>query len=245
MDLPTGPAVVLTRQDEDNRALAAALRDRGVPVREIPCVATRYLTPAREPELPVDAVTFSSRRGVRGFMRLELAKHMIPAAPRPLVGAVGEATAAELADSGFEAELVADPPEGRELARRLIEKLEPGSRILVVRGNLRAGEMDAALERAGQRIAPLIVYENVDPGVPALEPFEVAAVFVASPSAAKRLLEKNGWFGKQSFFVIGRTSADALEKLGVGSVTTVGPHFDDWVDALSTACRQAAKREDQ
>lgn len=35
MALETGPAVVLTREREDNRELATILRSKGVPVRDI------------------------------------------------------------------------------------------------------------------------------------------------------------------------------------------------------------------
>ncbi len=241
MALPSSPAVVLTRQGEDNAELAAALRKRGVPVFEIPCLATRYCKPARLPER-VDAVAFSSPRGVRGLVRAGLAEGLLRVDPVPLKGAVGRATADELRKAGFEVDLVADPPEGRVLAGLLIDALAPGARVATVRGNLRAGEMDELLVEAGMVLEPVEVYENIAPEIPRLEPFPVAAVFVASPSAGRRLLGANPWMRDCPFYTIGSTTASAHRDLGVSAVERIGAGFDAWVEALCAARTRAVRR---
>ncbi len=243
MALSPGPAVVLTREPEDNRRLKEALAARGVPVREIPCLATRFIRPERLPRETPAAVTFSSRRGVRACRLLDLLNELIPSESNVIVGAVGPATAAELAAAGIGVDLVADPPEGRELARLLIARLTNSSRVTVVRGNLRAGSMDALLTGAGMRLDPVIVYENIEPDIPACQPFRVAGVFVASPSAARRLLEKNPWMRKNSFFAIGSTTARQLADQGIERIGELGAGFNHWLEALHEAYLQAVAKE--
>ncbi len=243
MDLPTGPCVVLTREPEDNQALAQALRARAIPVCEIPCVATRYLQPAAMAVGDLAAITFSSRRGVRGFAQLDLASHLLAAQDAVIIATVGKATAAEAEVAGWKVDLVADPPEGEVLARMLLTRLQTGDRVLTVRGNLRAGKMDAMLREADLTVVPLEVYENQEPVIALLPPFPVAGVFAASPSAARRLLAKNPWFQNMPFFVIGRTSATAVAALGVSKIQQLGAQFDHWVEQLDLAYRQAVQQE--
>jgi uroporphyrinogen-III synthase len=243
MDMPSGPVVVLTRESRDNLELAQALLKRGVLVREIPCISTRYVMPRRLPEAKIDVVTFSSRRGVRGMLELDLAGRLIPEESRPLVAAVGKATAKELESAGIRVDLVADPPTGTVLAQRIMAEIEPPASVAAVRGDLRAGGMDAALEAAGFWVEPVIVYENVGPDIPRLEPSPVAAVFVASPSAARRLVDKNPWIKAAHFCAIGPTTAAALSELGVGSIEDVGTNMDVQVEALYGAHRRAVESE--
>lgn len=227
-----GPVFLLTRESEDNRAVRAAVEARGLPVREIPCVATQYYRPAVLPRPGFASVTFSSRRGVRGVVRHGLSGELIETDPRPLVAAVGPATASELADSGIRADIVADPPGGEVLAPLMAERLTPGSRIVMVRGTLRVNGMDQILTQAGFKLEPMLVYENIDPGVPGLDPFPVAAVLVASPSAARRLVEKNPWIKEHRFAAVGPTTAKALTGLGVESIHELGPDSSRWPEAL-------------
>jgi uroporphyrinogen-III synthase len=242
MAVQTGPFVVLTRSVYDNRELADRLERRGVPVLEIPCVAIRPVMPDSVPER-ADVVVFTSRNGVAGFVAQGLSGKMLSrsdASPRPrdrppLVGAVGRNTSAKLAEAGIEADFVADPPEGETLARLMIGRLEPNRTIAVVRGNLRAGKLDEMLAAAGHRLVPIQVYENVSPQVPSVDPVAVTAVFVASPSAGRRLLEKNGWLRSARFLVIGKTTEESLLAMGVGSVETIGSTLTDWVEALCGA----------
>jgi uroporphyrinogen-III synthase len=234
--------VVLTRESEDNLELAKALLERGVLVREIPCISTRYIMP-KMPQAKIDVVTFSSRRGVRGVVEQNLVEKLILEENSPLVAAVGPATKKELEAAGVKVDLVADPPKGKVLARLIMKEVEPPASIAVVRGDLRAGGMDDALEEAGFWIEPLIVYENVGPDIPRLEPTPVAAVFVASPSAAKRLVDKNPWIKGAHFCAIGPTTAEALKDLGVGSTEEVGTELDQQVEALCQAHRRAVESE--
>lgn len=237
--MPSGPVVVLTRESQDNLELAQALLERGVLVREIPCISTRLIMPQRLPQAKIDVVTFSSRRGVRGVVEQDLVGRLIPAESRPLVAAVGKATQKELESAGIQVDLVADPPKGSELARTIMKEIEPPASIAVVRGDLRAGGMDADLEEAGFFIEPVIVYENVGPDIPRLEPSPVAVVFVASPSAAKRLVDKNPWIKGAHFCTIGPTTAEALKGLGVGSIEEVGTEIGPQVEALYQAHQRA------
>jgi uroporphyrinogen-III synthase len=242
MDMPSGPVVVLTRESADNLELAKALLERGVLVREIPCISTRYIMPSL-PQAKIDVVTFSSRRGVRGVVEQNLVEKLIPEENPPLVAAVGPATQKELESAGIRVDLVADPPKGTVLARLIMKEVEPPASVAVVRGDLRAGGMDQALEEAGFWIEPVIVYENVGPDIPRLEPTPVAAVFVASPSAAKRLVDKNPWIRDAHFCAIGPTTAAALEDLKVESSEEVGAELDKQVEALCRAHRRAVESE--
>ena len=242
MALPSGPVVVLTREREDNLPLALELASRGVPVLEIPCLATRYLDPAELPAAPA-AVAFTSRRGVRGLLRLPLYARLLSGEPAPLVCAVGGATADALSECGFPAGVVAEPPSGESLAEALAARLPNAARVALVRGNLRAGGMDEALERAGFVLLPVVVYENLAPDIPAMAACPVAAVFAASPSAGRRLLGANPWLRKASFVAIGATTEKALRGLGVLSVKTAGPDPRAWVKALCAAYQAALPLE--
>jgi uroporphyrinogen-III synthase len=177
-------------------------------------------------------VTFSSRRGVRGVDRLGLAAQLMPA--EIIVAAVGPSTAEELENCGLRVDLVADPPTGEVLAGALLQRLPAGSRIVSVRGNLRTGNLDERLHQGGHRVESLEVYQNVDPGVPAMDPFPLSAVVVASPSAGRRLVEKNPWIKQHRFCAIGPTTAAALEDLGITRVRQLGPDRAGWVDELLT-----------
>ncbi len=281
MDRANGPAVVLTRQHEDNQELAAALTARGVVVREIPCLATRYLSPKEPNTKNPDAVVFTSRHGVRGFFNQECAGScrlasletvaseakrtdsypvrpggarirsaqpsrtpaggpLLGASQRVLIAAVGRATAREIQSHDVPVDLVADPPEGAVLANLLINALPAGSRVLLVRGNLRTGEIDSLLGEAGFKLEDLIVYENVDVPIVALQPFPVAAVFIASPSAAQRLLSANPWMRNARMFTIGKTTAQALRSLGDSNVEEIGADPRQWLEVLFHAYQKAA-----
>ena len=240
MAVPAGPPVVLTREREDNAPLAAALNARGVPVVEVPCLETRFVSPETWPPVG-DAVIFTSRRGVEGFTRQPGARAFLQ--QHALVAAVGPTTAAALEGAGVHVAVVADPPRGEVLARTLLDpsapRLRPGSVVTVVRGNLRASGLDEALGAAGVVLHSLVVYENVEPPVPALAPREVAAVMVASPSAGRRLLAANPWLREATFLAVGATTRESLIGHGVTRVRDAGATLDSWITASCAAHRDA------
>lgn len=245
MDLPAGPAVVLTREAEDNVELTRALTARGVPVVELPCLTTRFLTPEL-PRGPFDAVLLTSRRGVLGLTAHPAGRAWLddqcsgPA--RTLLGAVGAATAAALEAASRPADLVATPPDGRTLARLVLERLGAGRRVAVVRGNLSSGEPERTLTGAGYTVTEVIVYQNSPAVVPSLSPFPVAAVLVASPSAVQRLLEANPWLVHSDFLTIGETTRKAAQSLGASRAQAIGTAPDAHLAAL-TAAHAAARKE--
>jgi uroporphyrinogen-III synthase len=233
------PCVVLTREPEDNRRLAQALAERGVPVREIPCVQTRWLQPAL-PLGPFAAVAFASRRAVGGLLRAGMDPGWLQRRPRPLVAAVGEATRQALQDEGISVDLVAEPPTGRALAEALHARLPAGAVVLVPCGSTPGGGLEPGLRALGRPFESLPVYANDAPEGAPLEPFPVAAVFVAAPSAARRLLERAPWLRERPFLAIGPTTATALAELGVREV--LGPAMDTEAQLaqLLAACASAS-----
>jgi uroporphyrinogen-III synthase len=235
--------VVLTREEPDNRDLARALEDAGVAVRQIPCVATRLRDPDPDEvrDLPaagrVGALAFTSRRAVRGWMRWapgsawsqELGKGSV------VVAAVGPATAGALERAGIGCDLVAEPPTGESLARSLAGQVQVEREVVLVAGETRAGGLERELARAGRTLRILTLYASEPPAVPSLEPFEVAAVFVASPLTGRRLIDANPWIAGSQFVSIGPTTTRALHEMGVERVEEPGPRPGDWLEALLRA----------
>ncbi len=224
----TGPLVVLTREPGDNESLARQLEALGVASRQVPCLATELVRPPAWPRPPFSALTFSSRRGVRGVVEQRLWPQLQRLAPRALVAAVGPATARALEEAGIAVSLVAASGDGAGLGRQLAELLPAASRVLAVGGNLQAGGLDRVLGEAGHRLERLQVYRNIEPPIPRLEPFALAGVFVASPSAAGRLLDRNPWMRAATFFTIGDTTRRALEERGVADIVTIGADSRRW-----------------
>lgn len=242
MALPTSPVIVLTREPEDNRTMIEALSQRRVPVLEVPCLAVRFLDPVDLPSSPgFRAVLFTSRRGVQGLFRLRRHADLLSGEPRPLICSVGEATAHALQEHGIGSDLIADPPRGEVLARQLIERLEGPCRIAMVCGNLTTGKTEKMLADAGFDLRRIIVYENFTPDIPQLSPFPVAAVFTASPSAGRRLIEKNPWMRSCRYVAIGETTAAGLAEMGVDRITLAGSDPGDWIDTLYSAYQAAPK----
>jgi len=101
--------------------------------------------------------------------------------------------------------------------------------------------METLLEESGHRVAPVVVYENVEPEIPCYEPFEVAAVFVASPSAARRLIRSNPWIADRPFYSVGPTTGAAVRGLGVRETSEAGTDFDGWVETLADAWRRGTR----
>jgi len=242
MALPTSPVIVLTREPEDNRTMIEALSQRRVPVLEVPCLAVRFVEPVDLPSSPdFRAVLFTSRRGVQGLFRLRHHADLLSGEPSPLICSVGEATAHALQEHGIDSDLIADPPRGEILARLLIERLESPCRMAMVCGNLTTGKTEKILADVGFDLQKFIVYENYTPDIPQLSPFPVAAVFTASPSAGRRLIEKNPWMLSCPYVAIGETTAADLAEMGVNRITLAGSDFGDWVDTLCAAYQAAPK----
>jgi len=236
MDLPACRTVVLTREPSDNSRLAARLAGSGLEVMEVPCTRTAYLD-APEPDGRFDAVAFLSRRGVAGFYRLPWAPRWLDGwhglEPRPLIASVGSATSGALEEIGLEADLTASPSTGRALGEALAARLRPLRRVVVFRGLLQGQGLDEALLGSGVEPVSVAVYDSEPAPIPSLPPFAVAAVFVAAPSAAARLLERNPWLSTHPFVAIGATTESFLVSAGVANVVVAGTDIESQVEALT------------
>lgn len=229
--------VVLTRLPEDNQNLRRLLEEAGVEVLEAPCLDIVHVKPdSRElDELPttadIDAVTFSSKRGVRAFFdwhEQQRGKHKL--SKPALTGAVGPGTAKELSIAGWEADLVASPATGKELARLMGSRLKPESRVLIVRGNTSREDLSESLQQAGHRLCTLTVYENRETEIPHFDTTIDAIVF-ASPLGAGRFLEVNPKSAQSHVIAIGSTTEAYLNARGISGVVKAAP--DDQIMAAA------------
>ena len=224
---------LLTREREDNAPLRALLEAAGVPVLEIPCTRIVFTAPAIVPDR-ADALAFTSRRGVDGFFSCAACLRLLEGT-RPLVGAVGSATAARLGAHGVAADVVADPQTGEALGRALSSRLEAGARVAVVRGSLEAGGLEPSLRAAGIAAEPVEVYENRGVDLGPVARFPLCGALVASPSAAARLFSAAPWIADAAFFALGPTTAAALGDLGAARISVVGPEVSAQARALIAA----------
>jgi len=239
--VPAVATVVLTRQPADNEPLRRLLETRGLRVLEAPCLEVVFVEPTVEESaalLPLDrydAALFASRNGVAGFFAWREGRGDSRLRRRPrLVGAVGPATAAALAERGWEADVIASPATGGQLARELLSRLRKASRVLAVRGRLSRGVAASALQAAGHAVATLTVYDNREPEVPRLGD-SVDAVVVASPSAAARFLAANPNAARAAFVALGPTTAAWLTEKNITAVTAKSTRVEDLADAVTQA----------
>ncbi|MFH1532139.1 MAG: uroporphyrinogen-III synthase [Pseudomonadota bacterium] len=190
--MPTLDTVILTRESQDNRRIAAYLPD-GPLVLDYPCVGTRLITPSEKAlgawltPIP-DAMVVTSRRAVEA-----LSVHA--AALRrwdPPVAVVGAATLRAVeAGWGITPTWLASEPTGFSLGALLVDALPRGARVLYLRGDLSTGELAKILVAGGLRCDEHVVYENTAPEIQPLDFTGLAVAAFTSPSAVTRFQERN------------------------------------------------------
>lgn len=216
------PVVILTREPEDNLALARRLSLRRMDFVEYPCIKTvpvrtfRNILLQEEVLRRYGVVVFTSRRAVQA---LEWpGKEMAFKLPR--IASVGERTAEEIhRHIGRKPWLVAEPPTAESLAQRLVKQSHPGETLLHVRGSRTTGILKKVLTHHGLHLDEVVVYRHE---ALVKEPLKIpgqAIVVLASPSAARCFLEYNsGLKSRLAFLAIGPMTACCLKGMNLSGV---------------------------
>lgn len=216
----TGPAplrVWITRAEPGAARTAARLRDIGLEPIVAPLLVVEPLTPALPDLTTFTALAFTSPNGVAAFAALT------PRRTHP-VFAVGDATAHAASAAGFpdvrsaEGDLTA-------LARLIAESLSDAA-VLIPQAETPAGDMAAALTRAGARRVvahPLPIYRTNPTAQPAPAAFD--AVLIHSPRAAKLLADRHAAALQGAMIAcISPAAAAPLVALGLHPLVATSPN---------------------
>jgi uroporphyrinogen-III synthase len=248
-----GKRVVVTRAEEQSKALLQALREKGAVPLLAPMVA---FAPPDHPELVDEAIRtmerydwvfLTSQNAVRAlqerceFLDIPLGE----AARKSKIAAVGPATAEAAKDAGLKLEYVAVKHQGMALAEELAEKIK-GQSVLLPRSDRANPELMERLEELGARAKEIVAYKTVQPGEKALANAEAIlkesanALLFFSPSAVNHLQEMLGnerflELSKSALFVaIGPVTEAALRRSTVERVkVAVDAKVDAVVEALT------------
>ncbi len=239
-----GTTVVLTRQPEHNATLAAALRETGAVVLELPCVRTvalddpTELSSAIRSLRSIDLLVLTSRAGARAVGAA--------AGGMPLscgVAVVGEATAREALALSIPVSFVASSADGSTLGRELPL---PAGEVLLARSDLADPELPEILRARGARVREIVAYRTVaridgdaQPVVRAIGSGRTTFV-VASPSAVGALATLGRYLLMNATFVaIGpRTAARVREIVGARVIVASRTDPAAIVSAIRSACEE-------
>jgi uroporphyrinogen-III synthase len=231
----TRKRVVVTRATEQAHELAHSLEALGAEVVLLPTVSfaavenSQALDAALRSIAEFDWILFTSQNAVRFFCQrireLELNVASFER-PRPLVAAVGTATAAAATEEGFRVDTVSKNHSGEALAQELWDAI--GDRkILLPRSDRADDRLPKALREAGANVTEIVTYrtavpDSLDPQIlKSIRDAEVDAIVFASPSAFRFLSECLGaaelaeLSSRVQFAAIGPTTARALREQGV------------------------------
>lgn len=231
-------SVILTRAREDNAALGAELRARGLRVIELPCVRTEPLADAsalREAIaslMPLDDVlVLTSRAGVDAVAACA-------GVPRCDVAVIGAATARHARGLSMRVSFVASVANAGALGRELPL---PRGEVLLARSDLADPALPAALRGRGARVREVTAYRtvaraagDVDAARGAIMAGD-ATVVVASPSAVDALAAAFGapTARRAGFVAIGeRTAEHARRRLGVAPAVAPATDVASLADAI-------------
>ncbi|MEM7310533.1 MAG: uroporphyrinogen-III synthase [Planctomycetota bacterium] len=211
--------VLLTRSHDDNRTWAELLRTRGFEPITLGCIQTSPLPEAADAlanDLDwCDWLTLSSRRAVRAVEGLFPGE--LPA--RIQVACVGPATAAEAKRVFGHVDRVAPDGTGRSLGVELAAALPRSARVLVAAAQEGRVDIEDVLRPAGIDVRRVAVYRTspMEHGGAPLRLADLAldAVFLASPSAVRGLLNQTSVPGEVAVVALGPTTAEAARRAGL------------------------------
>jgi uroporphyrinogen-III synthase len=230
-----GKRVVVTRATGQAHELAHSLEALGAEVLLLPTVSfaavedSRALDAAIRSLAEFDWILLTSQNAVRFFCqrihRLELQVAALQN-PRPLVAAVGAATAAAATEEGFRVDTVPKNHSGEALVWELRGAI--GDRkILLPRSDRADDRLPDALRDAGAQVTEIVAYRTAAPLslnpkiLQSIRDAQVDAIVFASPSSFRFLSECVGaaelveLSSRVRFAAIGPTTARALRADGM------------------------------
>jgi uroporphyrinogen III methyltransferase/synthase len=233
--LLAGKRVVVTRATEQAHELAHSLEALGAEVVLLPTVSfaavenPQALDAALRSLAEFDWILFTSQNAVRFFcqrireMGLQVASLQ---KPRPMVAAVGPATASAATEEGFRVDTVPENHSGEALAQELWGAIGD-RRILLPRSDRADDRLPKALRDAGANVTEIVTYrtaapDSLDPKIlKSIRDAQVDAIVFASPSAFRFLSQCVGaaelaeLSTRVQFATIGPTTARALRDEGM------------------------------
>ncbi len=143
---------LLTRPEEDNNKLGQILRGLGHRVGIMPLLKIDYFDKQEIDLANFQAILFTSANGVRAYAR-NTQNRALPCY------AVGEATATEAKETGFNTVYTADG-DVNKLAGLVIKKCQPGDgQLLHIAGKDTAGNLSGLLEKANFHVTGKQLYK--------------------------------------------------------------------------------------
>lgn len=247
-----GKVVATTRESGSEDSLVHDLRDEGARVLVWPTLVTEGprdsepLRAAAQALARYDWVIFTSPRAIPTLSEL------VPHPPRSLcVATVGEATAAAVTGHGWKVTVKGGGTGARGLAETVAEFASlDGARVLFPAGSLAGPVLEEELQALGARVDRVEAYhtrETPPDGTVVREDLAggVDVVTFASPSAARSLSKAldddlAGALSGVGVAAIGRTTAAALEELGIADVEVgARPGMAGLVDACATLVQRS------
>ena len=230
-----GKRVVVTRATDQAHELAHSLEALGAEVLLLPTVSFAAVDDSRPLDRAIRSlaefgwILFTSQNAVRFFCQRirELDGNVASLQkPRPMVAAVGTATAAAATEAGLRVDTVPKNHSGEALAQELWGAI--GDRkILLPRSDRADDRLPKALREAGADVTEVVAYrtaspDSLDPAIlKSIRDAEVDAIVFASPSSFRFLSECVGaavlaeLSSRVSFAAIGPTTARALREDGM------------------------------
>jgi uroporphyrinogen-III synthase len=230
----TGKIIVLTRAPDQSQDWSDALEALGAEIQRLPTVD--FASPENSDDLDsalrrfteFDWLLFTSQNAVRFLFRrgCEVKTRRPVQPPRPLVAAVGAATAQAARNLDIRVDYVAQTQTGESLAAELRDRMS-GATVLLPRGDRADDRLPALLRDAGANVIEVAAYRTVTPEsfdpviLESVRQGEVDVILFASPSAFKNFrvaiaptdaLELSN---RVQFAAIGPTTAAAIREAGV------------------------------
>jgi uroporphyrinogen-III synthase len=228
-----GKTIVVTRAPEQAKELTRALETLGARVLLMPTVS---FAPAKDSEeldsalrhiTQFDWILFTSQNAVRFFLwrggELGIGPAVQPA--RPLIAAVGDATAQAARELDWRVDFVAQTQTGESLAEELRGSMN-GKIVLLPRSDRVDERLPDALREAGAQVTEVAAYRTLRPRtineeiLGAVRRAEINAIVFASPSAFHNLAtfvplaELVALSERVQFATMGSTTTRALREAG-------------------------------
>ena len=158
-----GKTVLITRGKKESKAFSRKISEQGGLPIAIPLIGFKKAELDNTSKYRLakaagyDWVIFTSKKGVQFFME----RVSNPALPH--IAVIGEKTEAELRRNGYSPAFVPSHYVAECFAEEFTAQLKPGSRVLVIKGNLARTVIAEKVRQAGHICEEVILYENVLP----------------------------------------------------------------------------------